>query len=209
MRTAGRRTRTVANRGSTRKGGATSKGQVRIIGGERRGHRLQFVDQGGDLRPSSDRMRETLFYWLQFELPGLRVLDLFAGSGVLGAEALSRGAQRAVLVEKKRERAADLKRQLLPLFDDRIHIHNADAMQWLASSASQFDLVFVDPPYDLGLAEPACAALESHGLLADKAWVYVESRRHGEVPVVPANWQLYREKSGGDIFARLFLRQTV
>ena len=118
MRTAGRRTRAVANRGSTRKGGATSKGQVRIIGGERRGHRLQF------------------------ELPGLRVLDLFAGSGVLGAEALSRGAQRAVLVEKKRERAADLKRQLLPLFDDRIHIHNADAMQWLASSALQFDLVF-------------------------------------------------------------------
>ena len=148
MRTVGRRTRAVANRGSTRRGGATSKGQVRIIGGERRGHRLQFVDQGGNLRPSSDRMRETLFNWLQFELPGLRVLDLFAGSGVLGAEALSRGAQRAVLVEKKRERAADLKRQLLPLFDDRIHIHNADAMQWLASSALQFDLVFVDPPYD-------------------------------------------------------------
>ena len=113
----------MASRGPNRKGGATSKGQVRIIGGERRGHRLQFVDQGGDLRPSSDRMRETLFNWLQFELPGLRVLDLFAGSGVLGAEALSRGAQRAVLVEKKRERAADLKRQLLPLFDDRIEIH--------------------------------------------------------------------------------------
>ena len=103
----------MASRGPNRKGGATSKGQVRIIGGERRGHRLQFVDQGGDLRPSSDRMRETLFNWLQFELPGLRVLDLFAGSGVLGAEALSRGAQRAVLVEKKRERAADLKRQLM------------------------------------------------------------------------------------------------
>ncbi|WP_414433375.1 RsmD family RNA methyltransferase [Alcanivorax sp. IL1] len=90
----------MASRGPNRKGGVTSKGQVRIIGGERRGHRLQFVDQGGDLRPSSDRMRETLFNWLQFELPGLRVLDLFAGSGVLGAEALSRGAQRAVLVEK-------------------------------------------------------------------------------------------------------------
>ena len=76
----------MASRGPNRKGGATSKGQVRIIGGERRGHRLQFVDQGGDLRPSSDRMRETLFNWLQFELPGLRVLDLFAGSGVRGAE---------------------------------------------------------------------------------------------------------------------------
>ena len=199
----------MATRGQGRKGGATSKGQVRIIGGERRGHRLQFVDQGGDLRPSSDRMREPLFNWLQFELPGLRVLDLFAGSGVLGAEALSRGARRAVLVEKKRERAADLKRQLLPLFEDRIEIHTADAQQWLANSALQFDLVFVDPPYDLGLAEPACAALEKRGLLAEDAWIYVESRRHGEPPVVPANWQLYREKSGGDILARLFRREAV
>lgn len=198
----------MATRGQGRKSGATSKGQVRIIGGERRGHRLQFVDQGGDLRPSSDRMRETLFNWLQFELPGLRVLDLFAGSGVLGAEALSRGAQRAVLVEKKRERAADLKRQLLPLFDDRIEIHNADALQWLAHSALQFDLVFVDPPYDLGLAEPACAALEQQGLLAEDAWIYVESRRHEEAPAVPSNWQLHREKSGGDVLARLFRREV-
>lgn len=203
-----RRKNTVATRSQSRKGGATSKGQVRIIGGERRGHRLQFVDQGGDLRPSSDRMRETLFNWLQFELPGLRVLDLFAGSGVLGAEALSRGAQRAILVEKKRERAADLKRQLLPLFEDRIDIHNADALQWLAHSALQFDLVFVDPPYDLGLAEPACAALEERGLLADGAWIYVESRRHEDAPAVPPNWQLHREKQGGDVLARLFERRT-
>ncbi|MBL4569720.1 MAG: 16S rRNA (guanine(966)-N(2))-methyltransferase RsmD [Alcanivorax sp.] len=204
-----RRIRAVATRGQGRKGGATSKGQVRIIGGERRGHRLQFVDQGGDLRPSSDRIRETLFNWLQFELPGLRVLDLFAGSGVLGAEALSRGAQRAVLVEKKRERAADLRRQLQPLFDERIEIHNADALQWLTNTALQFDLVFVDPPYDLGLAEPACAALEQQGLLAENAWIYVESRRHETPPVVPANWQLYREKRGGDILARLFCRDMV
>lgn len=197
----------MATRRPGRKAIPTSKGQVRIIGGEQRGHRLQFVDQGGDLRPSSDRMRETLFNWLQFELPGLRVLDLFAGSGVLGAEALSRGAQRAVLVEKKRERAADLKRQLLPLFADRIEIHAADALQWLSHSALQFDLVFVDPPYDLGLVEPACEQLEARGLLAEGAWIYVESRRHGEVPAVPENWQLHREKSGGDIHARL-LRRT-
>ena len=82
--------------------GKTSKGQVRIIGGERRGHRLHFVDQRGDLRPSSDRMRETLFNWLQAELAGARVLDLFAGSGALGAEALSRGAGQALLVEKRK-----------------------------------------------------------------------------------------------------------
>ncbi len=188
--------------------GAAQKGQVRIIGGERRGHRLHFVDHGGDLRPSSDRMRETLFNWLQFELPGLRVLDLFAGSGALGAEALSRGARDAVLVEKQRDRSADLNRQLTPLFEGRITVHCADALSWLPAQREAFDLVFIDPPYDLGLVTPACEALEAHGLLADGAIIYVESRRQGEVPAVPAHWVLSKEKSGGDIHARLYRRET-
>ncbi len=183
-----------------------SKGQVRIIGGEQRGLRLQFVDHGGDLRPSSDRLRETLFNWLQFELPGLRVLDLFAGSGVLGAEALSRGASQAVLIEKKRDRAADLQRQLQPLFGERLVVQTEDALRWLQQPADPFDLVFVDPPYDLGLAEPACADLEARGWLSDEAWIYVESRRQGIVPAVPDNWQLHREKLAGEIHARLFRR---
>ncbi len=185
---------------------AGSKGQVRIIGGEKRGLRLQFVDHGGDLRPSSDRLRETLFNWLQFELPGLNVLDLFAGSGVLGAEALSRGASKAVLIEKQRERVADLQRQLQPMFADRISIQCHDALLWLHQPPTRFDLVFVDPPYDLGLAEPACADLEARGWLADEAWIYVESRRQGTVPAVPANWSLHREKQAGEIHARLFRR---
>jgi 16S rRNA (guanine966-N2)-methyltransferase len=184
------------------------KGQVRIIGGERRGHRLHFVDHGGDLRPSSDRMRETLFNWLQFEIPGLRVLDLFAGSGALGAEALSRGACEAVLVEKQRERSADLRRQLTPLFEGRLTVQCADALSWLPTQRQPFDLVFIDPPYDLGLVSPTCEALEAHGLLADGAIIYVESRRKGEVPAVPANWQLTKEKSSGDIHARLYRRQS-
>lgn len=185
---------------------AASKGQVRIIGGDKRGLRLQFVDHGGDLRPSSDRLRETLFNWLQFELPGLRVLDLFAGSGVLGAEALSRGAREAVLIEKQRDRVADLQRQLQPMFADRVSIQCHDAMLWLHQPAQPFDLVFVDPPYDLGLAEPACADLEARSWLADDAWIYVESRRQGAVPGVPANWSLHREKQAGEIHARLFRR---
>ncbi|WP_414433376.1 RsmD family RNA methyltransferase [Alcanivorax sp. IL1] len=98
---------------------------------------------------------------------------------------------------------------MLPLFDARIEIHTADALQWLANSALQFDLVFVDPPYDLGLAEPACAALEERAMLAADAWIYVESRRHAEDPVVPSNWQLHREKTGGDICARLFRREEI
>ncbi|HIK75390.1 MAG: 16S rRNA (guanine(966)-N(2))-methyltransferase RsmD [Alcanivorax sp.] len=187
--------------------GKTSKGQVRIIGGERRGHRLHFVDQRGDLRPSSDRMRETLFNWLQAELPGARVLDLFAGSGALGAEALSRGAAHAVLVEKKRDRCADLTRQLTPLFGDRIHVQCADALKWLERRTERFDLVFIDPPYDLGLAAPACRALEELGLLKPEARIYVESRRHDAAPAVPASWRRLREKDGGDVRAQLYLKE--
>ena len=184
--------------------GKTSKGQVRIIGGEQRGRRLHFVDQRGDLRPSSDRMRETLFNWLQGELNGVTVLDLFAGSGVLGAEALSRGAERAVLVERKRDRCDDLGRQLRPLFGERVELHCADALKWLPRAAQRFQLVFIDPPYDLGLATPACQALDQLGLLAPEALVYVESRKQAPAPAVPAGWQLHREKEGGDVRAQLY-----
>lgn len=187
--------------------GKTSKGQVRIIGGERRGHRLHFVDQRGDLRPSSDRMRETLFNWLQADLPGARVLDLFAGSGALGAEALSRGAAHAMLVEKKRDRCADLTRQLTPLFGDRVHVQCADALKWLDRCADRFDLVFIDPPYDLGLAAPACQALDELGLLKPEARIYVESRRHDEAPAVPECWERLREKDGGDVRAQLYRKE--
>jgi 16S rRNA (guanine966-N2)-methyltransferase len=147
-------------------------------------------------------MRETLFNWLQFELREKRVLDLFAGSGVLGAEALSRGAAHAVLVEKKPERAADLSRQLKPLFGARVFIQQADALKWLARAEGAFDLVFIDPPYDLGAQQPACDLLVEHRLLAPGAWVYVESRRRDLAPSVP--WTLEKEKIMGDAAARLY-----
>lgn len=184
--------------------GKTSKGQVRIIGGERRGHRLHFVDQRGDLRPSSDRIRETLFNWLQGELGGALVLDLFAGSGALGAEALSRGAERAVLVERKQDRCADLSRQLKPLFGERAVVRCADALKWLVQDGERYHLAFIDPPYDLGLAGQACQALEQHGLLMPDARVYVESRKQAPAPEVPSRWELLRDKEGGDVRAQLY-----
>ena len=189
---------------------AISKSSVRIIGGEHRSRRLHFTDQGGDLRPSTDRLRETLFNWLQFELAGKRVLDLFAGSGILAAEALSRGAASAELVEKKPQRAEDLRRELKPIFAERARVHAMDALRWLALPAKpgerQFDLVFVDPPYDLGVTAAACAALETQQKLADTALVYVESRSHEAAPQVPANWQLLKEKIAGEVAARLYRR---
>ncbi|MFN3713545.1 MAG: 16S rRNA (guanine(966)-N(2))-methyltransferase RsmD [Alcanivoracaceae bacterium] len=178
------------------------KSSLRIIGGEHRGRRLQFTDQDGDLRPTGDRMRETLFNWLQFELRDKRVLDLFAGSGALGAEALSRGAAHAVLVEKKAERAADLSKQLKPVFAERIFIQLADALKWLPRATGPFDVVFIDPPYDIGAQQPACDLLIEHELLAPGAWVYVESRRQDDAPNVP--WMLEKEKTMGDAAARLY-----
>lgn len=186
---------------------AAALGQVRVIAGSHRGRRLQFIDHGGDVRPSGDRLRETLFSWLQFELPGARVLDLFAGSGVLAAEALSRGAVHADLVECVADRARLMAGQLTDWFDQRAQVHQADAMIWLARRAGQpapYEVVFVDPPYDLGLAGPACDLLDAGGWLADQAWVYVESRRQSPPPAVPAHWQLHREKSSGEVRACLY-----
>ncbi len=185
-----------------------SKGSVRIIGGEHKSRRLRFTDQGGDVRPTPDNIRETLFNWLQFDLPGSRVLDLYAGSGALAAEALSRGAAHAELVEKKARRAADLRNALKPLFAERVSIHSIDALRWLTLPGHHpFDLVFVDPPYELGVTTDSCYLLESQHKLAPQAWIYVESRSHHEAPAVPDNWRLHREKCAGEVAARLYQRE--
>jgi 16S rRNA (guanine966-N2)-methyltransferase len=183
------------------------RGMVRLIGGEFRGRKLHFQDKGGVVRPTSDRLRETLFNWLQFDLAGARVLDLFAGSGALGAEALSRGAAEAVLVERARVHCQDLERQLRPLFEDRITIVHADAREWLRPDRGRFDLVFLDPPYDLQLQAKMARTLEDGGFLADGALIYVESDAHDTEPVMPVNWAREREKTGGDVRAVIYRRR--
>jgi 16S rRNA (guanine966-N2)-methyltransferase len=181
-----------------------NKGSVRIIGGEHRGRRLHFTDQNGDLRPTGDRLRETLFNWLQFEVRGTRVLDLFAGSGALAAEALSRGAASALLIEKKRARADDLARVLTPVFDSRAQVKCVDALTWVNRACGQYDLVFRAPPYDLGLHQPICDALAQHDVVAPGGWIFIETRRQSAAPNVPAHWQLEKEKESGDVRAQLY-----
>lgn len=184
---------------------STRKSSVRIIGGEHKSRRLAFTDQKGDLRPSTDRLRETVFNWIQFDIGGKRVLDLFAGSGILAAEALSRGAAEAELVEKKPRRADDLKRKLKPLFAERVSVHAQDALRWLAHPADRrFGLVFVDPPYDLGLVNESLQLLDDYDWLEPDALVYVENRARDEAPRVPIDWQLLREKKAGEAAARLY-----
>ena len=163
-------------------------GQVRIIGGRWRGTKLAVPERPG-LRPSSDRVRETLFNWLMPALPGARVLDLFAGTGVLGLEALSRGAAQAVLVERDPGLATALRGAVAKLAAPA-EVHAADALAWLGGRHEAFDLVFLDPPFADGLWDRALEALVPR--LSPEAWIYVESPAD-VVPAVPPAWALHRE----------------
>lgn len=164
-------------------------GQVRIIGGRLRGSKLPVPDLPG-LRPSGDRARETLFNWLQGELGGARVLDLFAGSGVLGLEAASRGAAQVWLVERDPAQARSLADSVARLHADSVQVACADALAWLPARSECFDLAFLDPPFGSQLLAPAVAALAPR--LAPRAWVYVELPR-GEEFAAPPHWRLHRE----------------
>ena len=166
-------------------------GKVRIIGGRWRGTRLSVPNSPG-LRPSSDRVRETLFNWLMPVLPGARVLDLFAGTGALGLEAVSRGAAKAVLVERDPALAQHLRDTSARLSaQDQVEVVQAEAVAWLQrQSAGSFDLALVDPPFDAQLWQPALAALLPH--LAPDAWLYVESSVE-ITPSLPRDWVLHRE----------------
>lgn len=176
-------------------------GQVRIIGGRWRGTKLAVPDRPG-LRPTSDRVRETLFNWLMPALPGARVLDLFAGTGALGLEALSRGAAHATLVERDPGLAGALRQAVERLSAQaQAEVRAADALGWLAGDGGTYDLVFLDPPFADGLWERALAALAPR--LAADARVYVESPAE-VAPVVPAGWALHREGRTRDVRYALY-----
>lgn len=173
-------------------------GGVRIIAGQWRRRRLIVPDVPG-LRPTPDRVRETLFSWLQPYLPGACCLDLFAGSGALGFEAASRGAARVVLVEAHRRAVATLREQVRILGAERVEVAHADAGRWLSGQAEPFDVVFLDPPYasrDLG---GLCRRLEKRGWLAPGALVYLESDCDYASLGLPAHWHPRRERRAGQV----------
>lgn len=189
--------------------GKATNNQLRIIGGEWRGRKLDFPNVD-DLRPTADRVRETLFNWLQMQIPGARCLDLFAGSGAIGLEALSRGAAQVVMVEQNRTAAEHIRQHLRTLNVSGGDVENTDVFPYLTHNPNnKFDVVFLDPPYRLACLEQCCALLEQHDWLTDTAYVYLEDSGKNTLPKLPNNWELIRNKKAGEVAYYLALRQQV
>jgi len=185
-------------------------GVLRIIGGQWRGRKLRFPALPG-LRPSPDRVRETLFNWLAPTLPGANCLDLFAGSGALGLEALSRGAGACYFVDSANAACRQIQAHLELLRGEGGQVICADSLRWLQSrpaSMRPFDVVFLDPPFRQGLLATCCDALERHGWLSDEALIYMESGREEPLPALPASWRPHRDKQAGQVAYRLFRRDS-
>jgi 16S rRNA (guanine966-N2)-methyltransferase len=178
-------------------------GRIRIIAGRLRGSRIDVPDRPG-LRPTPDRVRETLFNWLAPYVEGARVLDLFAGTGVLGIEALSRGAGEVEFVESERSLAEAL-RVTLARLKQSAAVHGVAAAQFLTAARAPYAVVFLDPPFDANLWSATAERLETGGFLAEAAMIHVESPR-GLSPSLPQNWRLHRELLAGEVRAALYRR---
>jgi 16S rRNA (guanine966-N2)-methyltransferase len=179
-------------------------GRIRIIGGSLRNSRLQVPDLPG-LRPTPERVRETLFNWLAPVIEGARCLDLCAGTGALGIEAWSRGAASVQFVERDTRAAKALRENLTRLRIDHNPVTTLDADTFLHGAAHAFDLVFLDPPFALGLWAELARQLEAGGWLAANALIYVESSL-ADVPDLPPNWSLHREGRAGEVRFALYRR---
>ena len=173
-------------------------GKVRIIAGQWRHRQLSVLPCPG-LRPTPDRVRETLFNWISGELPGAACLDLYAGTGALGFEAASRGAEKVVMVERNANLARHLRAQAHALGANMVQVVCADAEHWLAHASECFDLVFIDPPYGSTDLPSLINALRRHGRVNAASRVYAEAAADDARPVFPDGWSLLREKRAGRV----------
>ncbi|MCT7941343.1 16S rRNA (guanine(966)-N(2))-methyltransferase RsmD [Shewanella holmiensis] len=186
----------------------TSSGQVRIISGQWRSRKLPIHDLEG-LRPTTDRVRETLFNWLSTDIRGARVLDCFAGSGALSLESLSRYAEFALMFELQKSAANQLTKNLQTLNCTNAKVVNGDSLQLLAKGTDTgFDVVFIDPPFRKGLAKHTIELLMAHGWLNNDALIYLETENDVADIVLPASWQPLKKKKAGQVSYRLFTYQA-
>lgn len=177
------------------------KNQLRIIGGEWKRRILPFASIDG-LRPTPDRVRETLFNWLMWDIQNSSVLDVCTGSGALGFEALSRGAASVVMIEPDTTQAKILKQNIQLLNAQNCELKVATAQQILPKLKQQFDVVFLDPPYSLDLWQTLSVLIDP--LLKDRAFIYVEADRGLAQLQLPSSWQLLKSTQAGTVQAGLF-----
>ena len=177
-------------------------GHIRIIAGQHRGRKLPVLIADG-LRPTTDRVKETVFNWLMPYIQDANCLDCFAGSGGLGFEAMSRGAKSLTLVELNKAAAQQLKNNKALLKIDNIEVIQQSALDFLQANQQKFSLVFIDPPFRKGLAQQAAELLVTNGL-DDNALIYVEMEADTNAQVMPGHWQLLKEKVAGQVVYRLY-----
>ena len=191
---------------------AKGSNQLRIIGGEWRGRKLRFPD-APNLRPTPDRVRETIFNWLAPMIHGARCLDLFAGSGALGLEALSRGAAWTTFIDSHKKVSQVLHEHLdLLNANDNSEVLHMDSVKFLSqdnfinTQAKAYDLVFLDPPYHLNFMQKVVPLLEANGWLTENAMLYLEIEKRQSLPELPENWKMLKEKTAGEVNYFLFQR---
>jgi len=179
--------------------GRTLPGRLRIVAGKWRSRLLPVIDAPG-LRPTSERIRETLFNWLSPTIEGASCLDLFAGTGALGIEALSRGAAHVVFIEKSAAAVAAIRKNLGDLEADNAEVFHRDAFDYLTrSDATPFDVVFLDPPFESDALSDLCGLLQQYGWLKANATVYLEQDKDREKPRLPDGWVISHEKVAGKV----------
>ncbi|MDQ6573704.1 MAG: 16S rRNA (guanine(966)-N(2))-methyltransferase RsmD [Haemophilus parahaemolyticus] len=190
----------------------TSKamGEVRVIAGLWRGRKLSVLNAEG-LRPTTDRVKETLFNWLMMDVANARCLDCFAGSGSLGIEALSRQAQAVVFLEKFANAAQQLKKNLASLKTDKGTVINTDTLTYLSqkNSTEPFEIIFIDPPFHHNLVPQVLTLLQQNNWLAENALIYVETEKNHPPLLLAENWQIIKEKSAGIVTSRLIQVTTI
>lgn len=196
--------------GTLEKAQARPTGEVRVIAGLWRGRKLPVLNAEG-LRPTTDRVKETLFNWLMNDIAGSRCLDCFAGSGSLGIEALSRQAQAVVFLEKFANAANQLKKNLITLKTNNGKVMQGDSLQYLAQKNSEapFDVVFIDPPFHQNFVPKTLELLAQNGWLAPSALLYVETEKTHAPLNLPEGWQVLKEKSAGMVTSRLIQTSSI
>jgi len=184
------------------------RGTCRIISGRWRGRKIHFDDAEG-LRPTTDRVRETVFNWLQEDLPGSACLDVFAGSGALGFEAISRGAEQLLMLDNNPRTVANLKKNRDVLSAANIIIQKTDSLHWLQHQiemkSRSFDILFLDPPFQTTLLQQSCNLLAKSDILRRDAKIYIEHALNDSI-VIPPLWYCLKNAQAGQVAYKLFVQ---